>query len=253
MASSIVDNLTDLPEDLSNLIYISDPRENGSSMSGKSARVGWRSMEQVQLFQTPRVYVPFGSDVFKAEGSSYEKITVLLQLKSELKGTLEFIRLCTAMDRAVIKKAFENQDLFFGTARGDYKSYEIIEDRYHKLLQKRQDYDPQVKLKIMENQTRIYDKKSGNTRVDGHMIPEKIYGRAIVQFGPVWVIGNKFGLVARCEQFLIIDEANSMKRVRDDFLFKDEDDDEDNEGGVKQPKQAEPAANDNGPYEPFTT
>jgi hypothetical protein len=224
---NIIHDFSVLPTDEAELvamIHVSAPRDNTGG-KGKSARIGFGSPDKIVYFQTPRVYCPFGTNVFKSD-AGFEKLTVLITLKKDSKGVEDYVRLVRAMDEAVINAAFENQDIWFGTAKKDYKGIEIIRDRHHPLIQDRDMYDPQMKLKITEGQTRIYDKSNEMARIEGHDIPEKITGRGIVAFGPAWSAGGKFGVQAKCEQFMLIDTGMRLKRTLDTCLLKDDDDEE---------------------------
>ena len=224
---NVIHDLSALPADDAALMatfHVCPPRDN-SGGKGKSARIGYGSPERVVFFQTPRVYCPFGTDIFKAE-SGYEKPTLLCSIRKDAKGAAEFVRLIKAMDNALVQAAFENQDVWFGTAQKDYKSIDIIRDRHHPLLQERDGYEPQIKLKLTEA-TQVYNKPDGMARIDGYTVPEKITGRGIIAFGPAWAAGGKFGVQARCEQFMIISAGTTArKRVLDVCVLKDDDDDE---------------------------
>lgn len=224
---NVIHDLGTLPTDEAELMAkfnVCPPRDN-SGGKGKSARIGFGSPERVVFFQTPRVYCPFGTDTFKTD-SGFEKLTLLISIRKDAKGADDFVRLVKAMDNALIQAAFENQDAWFGTAAKDYKSIDIIRDRHHPLLQERDGYEPQLKLKITENQTQIYDKTNNMERIDGHSVPEKITGRGIIAFGPAWSAGGKFGVQARCEQFMVITTGTARKRALDVCVLKDDDDDE---------------------------
>lgn len=232
----IIHDLSTLPTDdaeLQALIHVALPRDNAGG-KGKSARVGYGSLEKIVYFQTPRVYCPFGTNVFKSD-AGFEKLTVLITIQKEMKGSDDYLRLVKAIDESVVQAAFENQDVWFGTAKKDYKSLEIIRDRHHPLLQERAPYEPQMKLKITEDQTRIYDKNNNMARVEGHDIPEKITGRGIVAFGPAWSAGGKFGVMAKLEQFMLIDNGmlRGNKRSLDTCVLKDDDDDDDDERAAR--------------------
>jgi hypothetical protein len=239
--TDVIHDLSTLPTDdneLRSMVKISPPREN-SGGKGKSARVGFGTPEKIIYFQTPRVYIPFGTDTFKSD-NGYEKLTLLITLRKEAKGVDDFTRLVRLIDEATVQHAFENQDTYFGTATKDYKSIEIIRDRFHPLLQVRDNYDPQLKLKIVENVTRVFEKRDGAMeRVDGTVIPAKVTARAIVQFGPIWAVSGKFGVTVRAEQVLLVGEGASTKRGLDQCVLVDDDD------------NVEEEANKNSPYEPL--
>ena len=240
----IMYDLSGLPTDNTELlskIHISNPRDNAGG-KGKSARVGFGRAEKIVYFQSSRVYCPFGTNVYKAD-SGIESTRLLITLRKDAKGVNDFIRLVKAMDEAVVKHAFENQDLYFGTAAKDYKSLEIIKDRHHPIYQERDMYDPQLKLKVDENLTRVYDKSQGMARVEGTNVPPQVTGRAIVAFGPVWCVSGKFGMMVRCEQFLIINAGMSIKRGFDTCVLKDDDDEDDD--------KAARADEADGPYVPY--
>lgn len=229
---NIIHDLSTLPADdadLQALVHVALPRDNTGG-KGKSARLGFGSLDKVVYFQTPRVYCPFGTNVFKSD-AGFEKLTVLITIQKGAKGSEDYLRLVKAIDESVVQAAFENQDVWFGVAKKDYKNIEIIRDRHHPLLQERAPYEPQMKLKITEDQTRIYDKGNNMARIEGHEIPEKITGRGIVAFGPAWSAGGKFGVMAKLEQFMLIDTGmlRSNKRSLDACVLKDDDDDEDDE------------------------
>lgn len=246
----IIHDLSTLPADdaeLQGRVHVALPRDNTGG-KGKSARIGFGSLEKVVYFQTPRVYCPFGTNVFKSD-SGFEKLTLLITIQKDMKGSEDYLRLVRAVDEAVVQAAFENQDAWFGTAKKDYKNLEIIRDRHHPLVQDRAPYEPQMKLKITEDHTRIFDKNNNTTRIEGHEIPEKITGRGVVAFGPAWSAGGKFGVMAKLEQFLIIDTGmiRASKRSLDACVLKDDDDEED------APRAAVAArrADDEPPYVPL--
>ncbi|KAJ1632478.1 hypothetical protein T492DRAFT_868179 [Pavlovales sp. CCMP2436] len=63
--------------------------------------------------------------------------------------------------------------------------------------------------------------------VEGHHVPERVTGRASIQFGPVWYADGKFGLIARCDQFMIVAAGAGVSGNRKhDCMIQDDDDDE---------------------------
>jgi len=227
----VITNVKELVDEhgtaLATQFIISKPRDNAGG-KGKSALVGFGTSEKVVYFQTPRVYVPFGTDTFKSD-TGYEKLTLLTTLMHVNKGCDEFVTLVKALDEAVVTAAFENQDAWFG--HKEPKTIDIIRDRHHPLLQERDGYDPQLKLKICDESTRtptrIYDKTNEMSRVEGTHVSEKVTGKAMIAFGPVWCVNGKFGVQARCEQFLIVNQGSmGAKRGLDKCMLEDDDEGE---------------------------
>ena len=230
--SDIIHDFSDLPENLDDYFYVSAPRDNRSG-KGKSANIGIGAPERVRYVQTPRVFCPFGVEKAKQAESTYETIKMLITIRSEAKGAVDFLRLCEAADKAVINAAFKNQTEWFGTPEKDYKSLEIIADRYFPLVKQRAPYDPQITAKIDEASTRVFSKGTAGgapERIEDVLsVQAKTTMRVILRFGPAWAAGGRFGLQVRADQILVVAEGG-MSLKRDIFeklqVVDDEDDTE---------------------------
>lgn len=236
----VIHDLTTLSTDqteLASKIFVGKPREYSNGKGGKSVSIGFGSAEKVTFFQTPRMYSPFGLDKSKQD-SGFESMNLVLNVRDEAKGSAELVALCQAMSHSVVKAAFDNQLDFFGTPVKDYKSIDVIKDRFHPILKTHEVYAPQLKLKIDESSTRFFDKTAGKEpiRMDDCIVPEKTTCRAIVRFGPVWIMSTqKFGITVKADQVLIIAAGVSMKRGPnfDKIMVKDDSDEEAPIGDVK--------------------
>jgi hypothetical protein len=243
-ALDLVTDLSTLPvgDLLDAAIFVSQANENRGG-KGKSANIGFGSAEHVTYFQTPRVYAPFNLDRGeKFESASYDSAKLLLTIKADAKGADALENLCVAMDKAVLKAAFENQLDWFGTAVKDYKSMEVIKDRYYPALSRRDMYEPQIKIKI-DDSALIYskvglEKNAAAIKVDNSALVANSTVRAIIKFS-AWSTGGKFGITLKATQVLVIESGVANKKrsfaafttnmIKDDDEEDDKDDKNDKE------------------------
>lgn len=223
MAQEIVQWKTQEIGDVVSRLRYSQPRLNASG-KGKSVSVAYHTEAAANarpVFQTPKMYAPFGVSSFTPEDGGYVKFTLPLSFKTD--ATRPFLDLLRAVDEYNIQAAFENQEAWFGD-KG--KAREIIEDRYTRLVQHKDErYEPRFTGKLdfrnNEYQGLVFDDSTPPKRMTLDYLEKACTVIALVEFGPMWIVDKRFGQTVRVIQAKVF----KMRSLTENAIVDDDGDD----------------------------
>jgi hypothetical protein len=195
-----------------------------SSGKGKTVSVAYQMSDGSNakpVFQTPKMFAPFGFNHYAAETENgYDKYSIALTFKGDSPRMQEFLGLMRAIDAANVEMAFQNQEDLFGE-KG--KSRDIIEDRYNKIVNHKNDkYEPRMTGKLQfrnGNYTGLIFNDSAPPQEVGlsYIGQEKSSIVALVELGPIWIADKKFGQTINAIQMKVFKQQNIMHNaIKDD-------------------------------------
>jgi hypothetical protein len=199
-------------------VTISAPKAVEIEKDGKRQAVGKKAFlnyngEQLVLQSASEMLVPFGLNVFKAEGGGQDKYSINLSFKGyQQPGQVKaFYDALSALDEHMIDLGVKNSRLWF---KSDMKR-EIVQAFYTPIVKFGRDkdgnqtpYPPNVKLQLRRTrdgsgfETEFYDEKS-KTNPNAkplkdvpveEMLVKKVEVTALMQCTGVWFAGGKYGL-----------------------------------------------------------
>ena len=184
------------------------PVENGlnygeavtnKSGKGRSVLVNWKrgAGDGIRLvMQTPKMWAPFGINVYTPDDGGPPKYSVSLSFKGfeDNERLKKFHDLFQSLDYHNCTHATQKQEMWWGAG---VKERNIIEDRYTTNLKpdKNGKYAPTLKLKLnfKNNQPdfRVYDEAGNQVGLDYIEGPCSIV--ALFEIGSLWIADKKFG------------------------------------------------------------
>lgn len=210
-------------EDIVSRLRYSQARLN-SSGKGKTVSVAYQINEGINakaVLQTPKMFAPFGYNYYPAENENgYDKYSIALGFKGDSPRMQEFLNLMRAIDQANIEMAFQNQEDLFGEKN---KSRDIIEDRYNKIVNHKNDkYEPRFTGKLQVKQG-IYNGLIFNDSTPPQEVTLSYIGNdkssiiALIELGPIWIADKKFGQTINAIQMKVFKQQTILHHaIKDD-------------------------------------
>jgi hypothetical protein len=231
----------------SNIVF-SELKKQGSGSN--VVYINYKHKEKMErlIFQTPKMFVPFGASTFKNENSTQPpKYSVRFSLDKKVGGVKELAKFLEDLDKLVCKKAVENKAWYQLLGMKSSKvSKEKVEVLYNSIVKEstNEKYPDAFNTKVPFNYQNnsvlltLFDKSKQKLDVTldniEQLLPKLSEMKALVQVSHIWFIGKKFGVTLKLVQGVVYKKESlsgySMLEDSDDEDEKsDEESDEEDE------------------------
>jgi hypothetical protein len=191
------------------------------------------------IFQTPKMFIPFGASTFKSENNTQPpKYSVRFSLDENVKNVSALKKFLVELDELVCNTALENKSWYQLLGLNSKKiSKEKVEVLYNSIVKESTNekypdsFNTKVQTGYQDNNvlTSFYSKKKEQLEVTldniEKVLPKLSELKALVQVSHIWFIGKKFGVTLKLLQGVVFPKES----LEGYSLIEDDDEDSEEE------------------------